>query len=126
MREISIEVKSTLNVPSAREVKADVGKLREHRRACQDAVKMFNRQIDDQRMDKLYMERLAENPVGDDGIRYNADACANAAKRCDRHIGMFESMIKNEQTKIGQLDYMITEIEKQLCLSEQMSQSTGN
>lgn len=122
MREIGVEVISTLNVPPAHEVKADIVKLRDFRRACKDSIKSFERQIKDQKTDKAYMQRLAENPVGDDGIHYNPEACKKAAERCDLHIGMFESLIKKEKAKIEQLDYMITEVEKQLCLSEQMSQ----
>jgi len=121
-REIGIEIKSTLNMPPEYEVRADIVKLRGFRKACRETIKTLERQIEDQQFDKIYMEKLSINPLGTDGITYNPEACANAAQRCDKHIGMFESLINKERAKIEQVDYMITEIEKQLCLSEQMSQ----
>lgn len=125
-REIGIEVKSTLNMPPASEVRADIVKLRDFRKSCRDSIKSFEKQIEDQRFEKDYMQRLEKDPLGDDGITYNPEACGKAAKRCDTHICMFESLIKKERAKIEQIDYMITEIEKQLCLSEQMLALTGN
>jgi len=120
-REIGVEIKSSLNLPSRREMKADIDKLKKQRVLCLGAIDGFNTQIDNQVIEKEKLELLAENPLGDDGVTYNAQACADAAKQCDKHIGMLKAMIKKEQAKVDQLDYMIREIENRICLSEQMS-----
>lgn len=125
-REIGVEVKTSLNLPSVREMRADIEKLKDHKDLCAEAIKMNRKQIKRQQTDKKHLVKLSENPVDEDGIEYNQEACAQAAKKCDANIGMFRALIDKEKAKINQLDYMINEIEDRICLSEQMSQSIGS
>lgn len=120
-REITVEVKSSLNTPSEREMRADIEKLREHCETCATAILGFERQIEGQKAERSHLAALSKNPV-EDGIEYNAKACAKAAKKCDKNIGMFNAMIKKENEKISHIEYMIGEIERHICLSGQMSQ----
>lgn len=121
-REITVAVKSSLNLPSVRSMRSDIEKLNQQRKACRESIARFEQQIDGQMKDRAMFEKLAANPVDDDGVRYNPEACDASAKRCDKHIGMFKALIEKEQAKIAQLDYMIEEINKRICLSDQMSQ----
>lgn len=121
MREIGIEVKSTLNFPPVKEMRSDVGKLTQQRKTCKESIETFEKQIEGQEQDRDNLTRLSKNPV-EGGIHYNADACGEAARQSNKHIGMFKSLIKKEKAKIEQLNYMISEINKHICLSEQMLQ----
>ena len=126
-REITVSVMSSLNVPSERALQADIEKLRTMQEQCRNQIEVNRTQADKQRFDKLAFEKLAKDPSdNDDGITYNADACADAAKRCDKHIGMFESLIKREQEKIDHLQYMISEIEKRLTMWRQLQDQVND
>ena len=125
-REIGVEIKSTLNLPSLKEMRADVMKLRQLQKECHVSMVHNEQQIEAQRLEKSQLLRFAEGDVDDDGIRYSSDACREAACRCDKHIGMFQALIEKEQAKVDQLEYMIREVEKRICLSERMLKSTGN
>lgn len=120
-REIGIEVKSSLNTPSEREMRADIERLKGHCEACAASIQGFEQQIEGQKTEKVHFLALSENPV-EDGVRYDPEACVRAAKKCDKNIGMFNAMIKKENERILQVEYMIGEIERQMCLSAQMSQ----
>ena len=124
-REIGVEVSTTLNLPSVREMRFDVDKLGTHRTACQASIERLERQIENQKHEKAHLLKLVEDPV-EDGIRYSPEACARAAEKCDVNVGMFNALIKKERAKVTQLSYMVGEIEKRIWLSEQMSQSTGS
>jgi hypothetical protein len=114
--ERAIQVEVSLGFPSIREMRADIDKLSGMREKCKHAISGFQSQIIEQRSEQRQLNALARNPVGDDGITYNPDACRKAAKRCDKHIGMFEATIKKEQAKIDQLVYMISEIEHRIAI----------
>ena len=120
-REIGIEVKSSLNTPSEREMRADIEKLKVHCEMCVVAIRNFEQQIEGQKAERAHFKALSKNPI-EDGVRYNAEACARAAKKSDKNIGMFNALIKKESEKISQIEYMISEIERQMCLSAQMLQ----
>lgn len=120
-REIGVEVKSSLNLPSVREMRVDIEKLREMQRASKRIIAEHHRQVEAQKKEREKLIKLTNNSVDQDGVRYNADACQQAADRCFKHIGMFKALAKKEQAKIKQIDGMIAQIEERICLSEQIS-----
>jgi hypothetical protein len=111
-----VSVKSSLNLPPPRVIQHDIEQLRKNRRRCVQVIEANDKSIEKQREEQKELRALAEDP-GD----YDAEACANAADRCDKHIRTFEALNKKERAKIDQYDGMIKDLEERLCLSEQMS-----
>ena len=115
-REIGIEI--DFGFPSTGDMQADIEKLAAMRSTSERAVADNEDGIAKQLVEQKELRALAENPVSDDGITYNAEACAAGADRCDKHIRMFEALIEKEQAKVRQLNYMISEIEKHIQMQE--------
>jgi hypothetical protein len=119
-RKLEIGIKTSWNLPPPRVIQRDIEMLKRNKNACSKTIKGYKREIKNKIDEKEELEKLAINP----GI-YNAEACAKAAVRCDKHLKVFEAVIKKERAKIAQLDSMIKELKKRLWLSEQTLRSTG-
>ena len=129
MTERTIGIEVGFGFPTKREMRADIEKLSGMREKCKLAISGFEQSIVDQRAEQRKLNALARDPVDEDGVSYNPEACKDAASRCDDHIGMFEATIKKEQAKIEQLDYMIAEIEQRIAILDDpsiLSVSDGN
>ena len=118
---LTISIKSSLNLPSPCAIRRDLNQLIRNRAVCFEAIRAYKRKIVDQKVEQKELWELSLNP----GI-YKAAACAKSALRCEDHIKMFEATIKKEQAKVEQFDRMIKKLEERLLLSEQTSRSTGN
>ena len=120
-RKIRVEIKSSLNLPPPKVIEHDLEDLRETLSRCREAIVRNEVSIEKQKEDRKELLNLVENP----GI-YNPVACQEAADRCEKHIAMFQALNKKERSKASQLKKMIGVLERRLCLSEQIYQSTGN
>ena len=125
-RKIGIEIRSSLNIPPAHEIQSDIEKLRGIQSQSRQAIRANRREIEKQRFEQLELLELVKNPTGKDGITYDQTACQNGADRCDKHIDMFNSLIRREREKIAYADGIIKEIEERRCLSEKISRLTGS
>jgi hypothetical protein len=115
-REIGVEI--SFGFPPTGDMQADISKLAQTREVSRSAIRDLKRQIEDQRTEQKKLRALVDNPTDEDGITYNPEACANGADRCDKHVAMFEALIKKEQAKVDQATYMIGEIEGRIQLQE--------
>lgn len=120
-RKITFGIKSSLNLPPPKEIRADIAMLERNRDACADTVRGYKREIKKKREEQQGLRDLAANP----GI-YDAEACAKAADRCDGDIESFEAIIGLEQAKVEQLDMMIKKTEERLCQSVAILRSIGS
>jgi len=108
-----VTIKTSYNLPPAKVIRHDIEELRASRRRAVDAIHANEASIAKQHEEQAQLRTWAEDP-GD----YNPKACSAAADRCDKHVAMFNALIDKEHAKIRQLDHMIAELERRLCLSE--------
>lgn len=120
-RVMTIGIKSSLSLAPPKVIRHDLEELRRNRDACIQTIKGYKQSIKNQLQEQKELRSLAINPGP-----YNAESCRKAADRADDNIMSIEATIKKERAKIKQLDHMIKVLEERLCLSEQISQSTGN
>ena len=116
-REISIGIETSANFPHPDVIQKDIDHLSASVVKRRQRIKEIRGQIETQHNEKEELLKLVEDP----GI-YDAEACGNAALRCDDHIRMYEALIKKEKAGIEQFEGMIETLEKNKCLSEMMSE----
>jgi hypothetical protein len=116
-RAITIKMTNDGIFPPPEVIQKDIDMLRERLVKRRRRIKEIKQQIKVQKNEQSELRLLVSNP----GI-YDSDACAAGAERCEKHIKMYEGLIKKERAGIEQFEGMIETLEKNKCLSEMMSE----
>ncbi len=119
-RKITVSIKSSLNLPSPREIQLDIMQLNNARISRIDYIELLKQSIASHKQEQKELLELAKNP-GD----YDAEACKEAARRKEQHIDSIMALIRKEQAGVDQLDHMIRVCEKRKWVSEQISRLNG-